>query len=148
MFVAGHCVRTELINIFSYRPLDPKLLLHLKTEKNITDEEYEKLKAPPEIKCPLVMSSLQKCMNASCNNVQSFGKRYLITIDTTDKMDTQCLGCKNLTSIEAAAAFAWLLLKVEKDVTVAVFKEKEVAVINLDKSKLYFHFSKFNRNDS
>lgn len=127
-----NCSIAELL--FS-RPLDPKLLEHLKTEKNITDEEYEKLKTPSEVRCPLVLTSLQKCMNLSCNNVQPFGKRYLVTIDTTEKMDTHCLGCKNLTGIEVAAAFAWLLLKIEKDVTVAVFKDKEILVIQLDKSK-------------
>lgn len=119
--------------ILFYRPLDPKLLEHLKSEK--TNDEFEKLTKLAEVKCPTVLSNLQKCINLACNNVQPFGKRYLITIDTTEKMDTPCLGCKNLTGIEVAAAFAWLLLKVEKDVTVAVFREKELSVIQLDKSK-------------
>lgn len=81
-------------------------------------------------------------MNLSCNNVQPTGKRYLITVDTTEKMDTCSLGVKNLTGIEVAAAFTWLFLKVEKDVTVAFFNDKEVCVINLDKSKFNF-FSVF-----
>lgn len=122
-----------------FRPLDPKLLQHLVQEKNLTEEELTKLKTPNEAKCPTVLSNLQKCMNVSCSNVQSLGKRYLITIDTTDKMDTPCLSRKNITGIEAAAAFAWFLLRVEKDVTVAVFKEKEVAVISLDKSIKIFN---------
>lgn len=118
--------------------MDPKLLEHLKTEKNISDEEYEKLKTPKEVKSPLVMYALYKCMDISTNNVQAIGKKYLITIDATEKMDVLCLGCKNITGIEAAAAFAWFLLKAEKDVTVAVFKDKEIAVINLEKSKLFY----------
>lgn len=58
----------------------------------------------------------------------------MVTIDVTDKMDSPCLHNKNITSLEAAAAFTMTLLKVEKDVTVAVYKQKEISVIQLDKS--------------
>ncbi|KAG5886474.1 hypothetical protein JTB14_026734 [Gonioctena quinquepunctata] len=131
------------------KPLDPKLLVHLKTEKKMTEDEITKLKTPREAKCTLVLSNLQKCMNLACSNIQSFGKRYLITIDTTDKMDTPCLANKNITGIEAAVAFAWSLLKIEKDVTVAVFKEKEVSVVQLDKKgHLYEQVQKLRENKS
>nr|XP_023012996.1 60 kDa SS-A/Ro ribonucleoprotein-like [Leptinotarsa decemlineata] len=131
------------------KPLDPKLLEHLIAEKKLSEEEIQKLKSPREAKCPLVLNNLQKCMNIACSNVQSFGKRYLITIDTTDHMDTPCLFNKNITAIEAAVAFAWFLLRVEKDVTVAVFKEKEIAVVQLDKKgHLYEHVQKLRENKS
>ncbi|CAG9823714.1 unnamed protein product [Phaedon cochleariae] len=129
------------------KPLDPKLLQHLTVEKKLTDDELQKVKTRNEAKCPIVLNNLQKCMNISCSNVQGIGKRYFVTIDTTDKMDTPCLSNKNITGVEAAAAFAWYLLKVEKDVTVAVFKEKEISVVQLDKKgHLYEHVQKLREN--
>ncbi|CAH1980455.1 unnamed protein product [Acanthoscelides obtectus] len=133
------------------KPLDPKLLDHLVKERNLTEAELAKLKTPNEAKCPIVMGYLQKCMNLSCSNVQPCNKRFLITIDVTDKIDTPCLRNRNITGIEVAAAFAWFLLRVEKDVIVAVFKDKDIYVVHLDKkghlnehvSKLKEHKSKF-----
>lgn len=131
------------------KPLDPKLLQHLQLEKKLSEEELKKLKTPHEVKCPIVLSSLQKCMNISCNNIQSFGKKYLITIDTTEKTETPCLSNKNITGIEAAAAFVWFLLRTEKDVTVAVFKDKDVAVVSLDKkSQMNEYINKLKDNKS
>lgn len=62
----------------------------------------------------------------------------MVTIDVTNKMDSPCLRNKNITALEAAAAFTMTLLKVEKDVTVAVYKQKEVSIIHLDKSMWLF----------
>ncbi|XP_057669695.1 RNA-binding protein RO60 isoform X1 [Diorhabda carinulata] len=131
------------------KPLDAKLLQHLQLEKKLTEEELKKLRTPHEVKCPIVLSNLQKCMNISCNNIQSFGKRYLITIDTTEKTETPCLCNKNITGIEAASAFVWFLLRTEKDVTVAVFKDKDVAIIPLDKkSHINEYVNKLKENKS
>ncbi|KAJ8921962.1 hypothetical protein NQ315_008596 [Exocentrus adspersus] len=115
------------------KPLDPKLLDHLVTEKKLTEEELKRIKAPNEARSPIIINNLQKCMSLSCNNIQSSGKRYMVTIDVTDKMDNRCLHSKNITGLEAATAFTMALLKVEKDVTIAVFKQKEVSIIQLDK---------------
>lgn len=83
------------------------------------------------------MSNIQKCMNISLHSIQPTGKRFLLTIDTTNKMEIPCMRNKNITGIEAAAVIAWYLLRVEKDVTVAVFKDKEIEVVQLDKSRFY-----------
>ncbi|KAJ8949561.1 hypothetical protein NQ318_016192 [Aromia moschata] len=137
-----------VINYY-FRPLDPKLLDHLVREKKLTEEEIKKLRTPNEAKCPVVINHLQKCMYISCNNVQSFGKRYMVTIDVTDKMDTPCLHNKNITSLEAAVAFAMCLMRVEKDVTVAVYKEKEVSIVHLDKKgQFYEHVQKLRESKS
>nr|CAH7755766.1 unnamed protein product [Callosobruchus chinensis] len=131
------------------KPLDPKLLDHLVKDRNLTEAEIAKLKTPNETKCPTVMGYLQKCMNISCSNIQPSNKRFLVTIDVTDKMDTPCLRNKNITGIEAAAAFAWFLLRVEKDVIVAVFKDKDIHIVHLDKrGHLNEHVSKLKENKS
>lgn len=109
----------------------------MKPELN-AEEEETKIKKPTAIKCAIVTNQINKCMLLSCGNVQPLGKRILITIDTTDKMDTPCLRYKNITGTELAAAFVWYMMRVEKDVTVAAFKDNSVVVLQLDKSKCVY----------
>ncbi|CAG9865364.1 unnamed protein product [Phyllotreta striolata] len=131
------------------KPLDVKLLAHLIEEKKLPDEEIAKLKTANEVKCQILLGNLLKCMSISCKNVRPIGKRYLITIDTTDKMDAPCLSNKTITGIEAAAAFAWYLLRVEQSVTVAVFKEKEISLVPLErKGQLKEHIGKLREKKS
>ncbi|KAJ8927403.1 hypothetical protein NQ314_020183 [Rhamnusium bicolor] len=124
------------------RKLDPKFVEHLEKDMKLTDEEIRK-KYPAEAKCPIIINNLQKCMTVACSNVQPLGKRYMVTIDVTDKRDIGCLHNKNITGLEAAVAFTMALLKVEKNVTVAVYKDRDIVV-----GQFYEHVQKLRQHNS
>ncbi|XP_072381428.1 RNA-binding protein RO60 [Diabrotica undecimpunctata] len=131
------------------KPLDPKLLHHLVAEKNVSEEDLAKYKAPVQIKSPTFINTIQKCMNISINNVKGVNKRFLITVDATNKMDTACIGNRNISSVEAAAAFLWYFLRTENHVTVAVFKETDIEVIPMDKkSQIHEYVQKIKENEN
>lgn len=112
--------------------MDGKLISHLKNEKKISDEELEKIRSRNVPKCPVIKSCITKCLSMSYSNVSSTGKRYLITIEVPT-IDNYCLSNKNILGLEAALAYTLTILKTEKDVTVAVYKESEIQLVNLEK---------------
>lgn len=114
------------------RPMDGRLVSHLKNEKKISDEELEKIRSRNVPKCPVIKNCISKCLSLSYSNVSSTGKRYLITIEVP-ATDMYCISNKNILGLEAALAYTLTVMKTEKDVTVAVYKENEIQLINLEK---------------
>ncbi|XP_030747696.1 60 kDa SS-A/Ro ribonucleoprotein-like [Sitophilus oryzae] len=134
------------IEVFTYmkrlekggKPLDPKLVHHLQNDKKISEENLKKATVRTEAKCIHILNALHKCFNLACNNVSPTNKRYLVTIDVTDQAKkAQCMGNKALTSLEVAAAYTLVLLRVEKDVFIGTFKDDKVCVHSITKKISY-----------
>ncbi|XP_060523546.1 RNA-binding protein Ro60-like [Cylas formicarius] len=130
------------IDVFSYmkklekggRPIDPKLLHHLQNDKKLSEEELKKAKTRTEAKCPSILTALENCFTLACKNVIPTKKRYLISIDVTEKaMNSHCIGNKTLNCVEAAVSFALVLLKVEEHVTIATYFNDRINIINVHK---------------
>ncbi|CAH0559179.1 unnamed protein product [Brassicogethes aeneus] len=119
------------------KPVDPKLIDHLTKEKKLGEEELAKAKTLVEPKCPNIVNNIHKCLSMSYSNIQSTGLKFLITIDVTESMNLPCLHSKNITSIEAALAITLSFLKSEKNVTTALFKDKDIQLINFKSSDSY-----------
>lgn len=116
------------------KPMDPKLLNHLKNEKKLSEEDIKKAKTRTEAKCSHILSALLKCFNLACSNVPSTNKRYFVTIDVTEKAkNALCTGNKVLTLLEAAVVYTILLLRVEKDVVIATYKDDKINLISVEK---------------
>lgn len=73
----------------------------------------------------------------SYQNSPTTGKRYMITIDVSSKMNEKCLHNRNITCLEAAAIIALTILKAEKQVVISVFNGTSVTPISIEKSKLF-----------
>lgn len=76
-------------------------------------------------------------MKASYNNIQPTNKRYLITIDVSCKSDAPCLTNKNIECLEAALAYSMSISKIERDVTIAVFNDRDIKLINFERGAHY-----------
>lgn len=129
--------------MFYSRPMDPKLKSHLdEKEANSTSTETTNKKTkfirvdPP--KCPAIISALNKALRLSYTNLQPTGKRIMITIEMSDKMDKPCLGAKNITCLEAAVTMLLSIIRVEREVCVAVFSNERIHPVVIDKSSTNF----------
>lgn len=120
--------------------MDPRLIKHLKNKEATLGvksglgegSSEEKKKETP--KSPAIISALNKTLQLSYENFKPTGKRYLITIEISEKMKKPCLKTKNLSCLEAALSMTLLFLKTERDVTIAVFNNHQINVVHLDKS--------------
>ncbi|XP_050308777.1 RNA-binding protein RO60-like [Anthonomus grandis grandis] len=130
------------IEVFTYlkrlekggRPMDVKLVAHLQNDKKFSVEELNKAQTRIEAKPPHIIKALWRCFELACSNVIPTNKRYLVTIDVTaDAKKFLCLGNKVLTLLEAAVAYAVVLLRVEKDVVLAAYKDDKIDIINVEK---------------
>lgn len=130
-------------NFILFRPKDPKLVSFLESSaenaqaKKELNPEHQK----PDftlVKCPTVISALHKTLMYSYQNTPTTGKRYMITIDVSVKMDEKCLHNRNITCLEAAAIVALSILKAEKQVVISVFNGTSVTPISIEKSKILF----------
>ncbi|EEZ97483.1 RNA-binding protein RO60 isoform X2 [Tribolium castaneum] len=129
------------------KTMDPKLLEYLQ-KKEIREETLKRLTTPSEPKCKPVFQSINKCLKLSYDNVQPTGKRYMVTIDVTEKTETVCFHNKRIPCLEAAVAIIRFLSKVERNVTVAVFKDSQINFVDISKShsavdKLFEHKSAY-----
>lgn len=121
--------------------MDPRLIKHLKTKestlgmKSVHVQEEEKKKDLP--KSPAIVTALNKTLQLSYGNLKTIGKKILITIEVSDRMNKPCLKTKNLTCLEAALSMTLLYLKTEREVTIAVFNNHVISVVNLDKSMCF-----------
>lgn len=115
--------------------LDRKLLEYMR-EREIREETLNRLTAPSEPKCKPVIQSINKCLKLSYNNVQPTGKKFMVTIDVTEKATAHCFYNQRITCLEAAVAIIRFLSKVEKNVTVAVFKDSQVNFVDISKCNL------------
>lgn len=109
------------------------------TAKQKEDPNVKKPESTREAaKCPQIVGALHKAMQISFENTSSTGRKFLIVIDMNDKMGESCLTCKNVVCWDAATILALCLLRVEKNVTVAVFNGNRIAIVPLEKSKFFF----------
>lgn len=116
---------------FFFRPKDPKLksFISQTAGKVIDDIPHE---AP---KCPQIHNALHKALVQSYQNLKPIGKRLLIVIDATSKMNEKCLHNKNITGYEAAALIVASLIRSEKNLIVYCYTDQSVVQIQVDKSK-------------
>lgn len=114
-----------------YRPIDPKLQQHLES-KGCADKIVNP--APPQ--CAPIFSALNKALQLSYANLQPTGKRIMITIDMSSKMDNSCLKTKNVTCLEAAVTMILSIVRVEREVCVAVFANNKIIPVTIDQSKI------------
>lgn len=70
---------------------------------------------------------------------------YMISIDTRDHMNEKCFKCGNVTAYEAGVLILLSIYKVQKDVVIAVFNDRGVQVVNLDKSKFFKYEKRYHR---
>lgn len=74
-------------------------------------------------------------LNLSFNNIQPTGLRYMVTINMNKIMlETHCWRSGNVNGAEAGCMIALALLRSEKHVTVATFKNVGIHTVNIDKT--------------
>lgn len=116
--------------------MDPQLKKHLQSKEAKSDgKEEEKKKETP--KCPTIVSALNKTMQLSYGNLQPMGKRVMIAIEVSDKMNGPCLKTKTISCLEAAVITTLSILKTEREVYVVVFNENQITPVILEKSELW-----------
>lgn len=130
--------------MFSCRCPDYKKLQHLKeleakkikVEPQVPSESGD---APPQRTKPApitaIVGSLYGILNHSFQNIMKTDASYMISIDTRDHMNEKCFKCGNVTAYEAGVLILLSIYKIQKDVIIAVFNDRGVQVVNLDKSK-------------
>ncbi|XP_017880741.1 60 kDa SS-A/Ro ribonucleoprotein-like [Ceratina calcarata] len=104
-------------------------------EKRKIKEQFEKpLPVPPKPNSKII-DALYKMLNLSFNNVQPTGLRYMVTINMNKVMlETHCWRSGNVNGAEAGCMIALALLRSEKHVTVATFKNVGIHTVNIDKT--------------
>ncbi|XP_066247165.1 RNA-binding protein RO60-like isoform X2 [Euwallacea similis] len=116
------------------KPMDVKLIQYLQEEKKLSEADLKKAQSRPEIKCPHIVNALNKGFDLACSNFVPTNKRYMVTIDVTaEAKRAHCIGSKFLSLQEAAVAFAIFLLRVEKDVIIATFKDDKIDLLSAGK---------------
>ncbi|RZC34440.1 TROVE domain containing protein [Asbolus verrucosus] len=115
------------------KTVDPKLLEYLQKHE-VREDTLKRLTTPSEPKCKAIVQNVNKCLKLSYNNVQPTGKRFMVTVDVTDKTDVHCFHNKRISCLEATHAIIRYLSRVEKNVTVAVFKDNQINFVDLSKS--------------
>lgn len=120
--------------------MDPKLLKHLEEKQaaatNEPDTKKRKLGQVETVKCTAITSALNQTLQLAYRNVQPTGKRFMITIDMSSKMSGSCLTAKNISCLDAALTMTLSILKLEKEVCVAVFNDNKISPVMLDKGML------------
>lgn len=134
--------------------MDLKLLHHLQNEKKLSEADLKKAQTRTEAKCHHIINALSKCFDLACSNMTSTNKRYLdgkpikkclvhyflsrflVTIDVTaETKKAVCIGNKVLTLLEAAVAYTTVLLRAEKDVVIATYKDDKIELLKVERSK-------------
>ena len=110
--------------------MDPKLIEYLQ-KKDIREETLKKLTTPSEPKCKPVIQNINKCLKLSYDNVKPMGKKFMVTVDVTEKAEEMCFHNKRISFLEAAVTVIRFLTKVEKNVTVAVFKDSQINFVDV-----------------
>lgn len=115
--------------------MDPKLKQHLKEkEGKEVVEEPKKKESPKQLSA--IISAINKTLHLSYNNVHPTGKRIMIAIEISEKMENSCMKTRTVTCLEAALSMTLSILKTEKDVTLAVFNDNQVNIVSFEKSKI------------
>jgi hypothetical protein len=93
-----------------------------------------RITTPIQPKCKPIIQSIKKCLKLSYSNVRPTEKRFLVSVDATAHGDLNCYQNRRITYLEAAHAVIRYLLKVETNVSVAVFKDSQIQFVDLSKS--------------
>ncbi|CAG9769574.1 unnamed protein product [Ceutorhynchus assimilis] len=131
------------IEVFTYmkrlekggKPINIKLLNYLQNEKKLGSAELEKVQTRTRVKKAEILKILNKCFELACSNVSPTNKRFLVTIDVASNAKEElCIGNKVLSLLEAACAYAIVLLRVEKDVMIATHKDDKIELLSIEKN--------------
>jgi 60 kDa SS-A/Ro ribonucleoprotein len=113
--------------------LDPKFLAYL-NQMELEADVLRRITTPIQPKCKPIIQSIKKCLKLSYSNVRPTEKRFLVCVDATAHGDLNCYQNRRITYLEAAHAVIRYLLKVETNVSVAVFKDSQIQFVDLSKS--------------
>ncbi|XP_031849518.1 RNA-binding protein RO60 [Nomia melanderi] len=104
-------------------------------EKRKIKEQFQKpLPSPPKPNSKII-DALYKLLNLSFNHVQPTGLRYMVTINMNKVMlETHTWRSGNVNGAEAGCMIALALLRSEKNVTVATFKNVGIHAVSIDKT--------------
>ncbi|XP_014485240.1 PREDICTED: 60 kDa SS-A/Ro ribonucleoprotein-like [Dinoponera quadriceps] len=107
----------------------------LSYEKRKVKEQAKKPPPPPPKPNSRIIDALYKALNLSFFHLQPTGLRYMVTIDMNKVMlDSRAWRNANMTGAEAGCMIALSLIRCEKNVTVATFKNVGVHTVNIDKT--------------
>ncbi|CAL7947863.1 unnamed protein product [Xylocopa violacea] len=104
-------------------------------EKRKIKEQFERpLPSPPKPNTKII-DALYKMLNLSFLHIQPTGLRYMVTINMNKVMlETHTWRSGNVNGAEAGCMIALALLRSEKNVTVATFKNIGIHTVNIDKT--------------
>ena len=104
-------------------------------EKRKIREQFDKpLPAPPKPNSKII-DALYKLLNLSFAHIQPTGLRYMVTINMNKVMlETHAWRSGNVNGAEAGCMIALALLRSEKNVTIATFKNVGIHTVNIDKT--------------
>ena len=68
-----------------------------------------------------IKSALSTMFEKSFGNLEPTGKKYMVAMDISGSMMSQCMGCQTITCREASAALAFILYKIEPRVLLRAF---------------------------
>lgn len=114
-FVVEKLTNQEILKDGRVHPM--QLLLALRTYAQ-GKGELGKLSWTP---VPAIIEALDKAYDLSFNNVEPTNKRILVAMDLSGSMDQKCAGSPVLSSLEAAAAMAVLLVRTEPQIVTIGF---------------------------
>ncbi|KOC66026.1 60 kDa SS-A/Ro ribonucleoprotein [Habropoda laboriosa] len=104
-------------------------------EKRKIKEQFDRpLPVPPKPNSKII-DALYKMLNLSFIHIQPTGLRYMVTINMNKVMiETHTWRSGNVNGAEAGCMIALALLRSEKNVTVATFKNVGIHTVNIDKT--------------
>ena len=104
-------------------------------EKRKLREQFDRpLPTPPKSNSKII-DALYKMLNLSFHHLQPTGLRYMVTINMNKIMlETRTWRSGNVNGAEAGCMIALALLRSEKNVTVATFKNVGIHTVNIDKT--------------
>lgn len=107
----------------------------LSYEKRKVREEAKKQHPPPPEPNKKIVKTLYTALNLSFSYLEPTGLKYLITIDMSKTMqESRVWHCGNMIPAEVGCLLALSLLRSEKNVTIATYKNVGIHVTNFDKN--------------
>ncbi|KAF3422284.1 hypothetical protein E2986_09484 [Frieseomelitta varia] len=115
----------------------------LTLEKREIKEQFDKPSLVPSKPNSKIIDALYKMLNISFFHLQSTGLRYMITISMSKAMsETHIWRNGNINGVEAGCMIALALLRSEKNVTVATFKNAGIHVATIEKNATFSQIMK------
>ncbi|XP_076288394.1 RNA-binding protein RO60 [Lasioglossum baleicum] len=106
----------------------------LSYEKRKVKEQFHKPLSNPPKPNPKIIDALYKMLYISLRHVQPTGLRYMVTINMNKVMlETNTWRSGNVNGAEAGCIIALALLRSEKNVTIATFKNVGIHTVIIDK---------------